>query len=344
MNTIDEYGIDSIEEMNLNHFAYGDYSLASGNVRVYFRQLKARLIEHINRADMIIGSVAWLTDLDILQALASKPTLITVQKEDFLRPDMVSRLDLGEKEALHNAYESLGKFDGSKIAVGPFFQCVQPQYRSLDPIVCFGVYKEGEMYKTPRLHHKFLVFLTEKDGFYYPTSVWTGSMNLTRLSEASLENAVVISDEKIATAFALEAQHIYLLGEPLDWTSEWISPFQNNQLLPAMMPFKTKKQKSERNRVLERIERINTEGDDALMAFGIGEDAQTAKEVDDRFDDIPPLGSASQAPQEGKNFNDDPFEDDPDLLNEICEREKQGDFDESDRDDDLRGLGIYIGT
>ena len=111
-----------------------------------------------------------------------------------------------------------------------------------------------------------------------------------------------------------------------------------------MMPFKTKKQKSERNRVLERIERINTEGDDALMAFGIGEDAQTAKEVDDRFDDIPPLGSASQAPQEGKNFNDDPFEDDPDLLNEICEREKQGDFDESDRDDDLRGLGIYIGT
>ena len=253
MNTTNEYGNDSIEGMNLNHFAYGDYSLASGNVRVYFRQLKARLIEHINRADMIIGSVAWLTDLDILQALAAKPSLITVQKEDFLRPDMVSRLGPEEKEALHNAYENLGKFDGSKVAVGPFFQCVQPQYRSLDPVVCFGLYKEGEMYKTPRLHHKFLVFLTEKGGFYYPTSVWTGSMNLTRLSESSLENAVVICDEKIATAYALEAQHIYLLGEPLDWTSEWINPFQDKQPLPAVMPVKPRDTSSSLDKTFQRL-------------------------------------------------------------------------------------------
>lgn len=55
---------------------------------VFFRDLKTRLIEQINRADYVFGCVAWLTDHDILTALGKKRGVqLLVQKEDFLRPD-----------------------------------------------------------------------------------------------------------------------------------------------------------------------------------------------------------------------------------------------------------------
>ncbi len=211
--------------MNLNKLFNLDNSTSSGNVCVYFRDLKQHLLTYISKADMVIGSVAWLTDLDILEALSKRPTLLTIQKEDFLRPDMSSRLKPEDQEKLHKAYNKFKIFDGSKVDVGPFFQCNDSTYKELPPILCFGVYKPGKMYMTPRLHNKFLVFLTYKNDVYHPTTVWTGSLNLTQLSQNSLENSVVITDDKIAAAYTEEAQLIYLLGEPLDWSSSWINPF-----------------------------------------------------------------------------------------------------------------------
>ena len=174
---------------------------------------------------MVIGAVAWITDLDILEALSRRQTLLVIQKEDFLRPDMESRLSNEAKQRLHTAYSQLKPFDGTKVSVGPFFQFQNDIYQHLNPIQCFGFYSEKEMFRTPRMHNKFLVFLYKKEKLYYPQKVWTGSLNLTQLSMHSLENAVLISDENIAAAYAEEAQNIYLNSEELNWKNNWINPF-----------------------------------------------------------------------------------------------------------------------
>ncbi len=49
-----------------------DFSLRDGDVSVYFRNLKRHLISHIRAAPIIVGSVAWLTEPDILVSLRNK--------------------------------------------------------------------------------------------------------------------------------------------------------------------------------------------------------------------------------------------------------------------------------
>ncbi len=222
--------MNTYKSINFNELLYFNNSISSQNISVYFRDLKSRLLDHIEETDAIIGAVAWITDLDILNALAKRQTLLVIQKEDFLRPDMKSRLTKKDKQLLHEAYNKFLPFDGSKIAVGPFYQSVDATYTNLDPILCFGIYNEGSMYKTPRMHNKFLVFFKEIEKILYPYSVWTGSLNLTQLSLNSLENAIVIHDEIIASAYAEEAELIYLQGEPLNWESSWINPFRRTTM------------------------------------------------------------------------------------------------------------------
>lgn len=213
------------DKADLNQLLSFNHNIASANTEVFFRDLKQHLLSKIQQADMIIGAVAWLAELDILQALAQRPTLMVLQKEDFLRPDKEVKLTPQAKVKLYQAYQAFAPFDASKVAVGPFSQMVDPMYRRLPPIQCFGYHHAEQMYCTPRMHHKFVVFFKEYQGMYYPQAVWTGSFNFTKLSTYSLENAVVIYDPQIAAAYASEAQLIYLKGEPLDWSSSWINPF-----------------------------------------------------------------------------------------------------------------------
>ena len=59
-----------------------------GNISCYFRNLEDNLIKHISEAQVVVGSIAWLTNERILKAMKScKHVSIVVQKEDFLRPD-----------------------------------------------------------------------------------------------------------------------------------------------------------------------------------------------------------------------------------------------------------------
>ncbi len=212
---------------DLNELMTYDHSIDSENVEVFFRDLKTHLIWNIISADMVIGAVAWITDLDILEALAEKETLLVVQKEDFLRPDLKSTLTASDKATLHQAYDALRPFDGRKVPVGPFDQALCPvKLARLAPVRSFGYCVPTQMYRVPKMHNKFLAFLRQEANFTYrPTSVWTGSLNFTAMSLNSLENAVVIHDPKIAEAFICEAQIIYLKGEPLDWESDWINPW-----------------------------------------------------------------------------------------------------------------------
>jgi len=61
----------------------------SSIIAAHFQDLEGALIRYIAEADAVVGCVAWLTNLNVLRALASKfGVSIIVQKEEFLRPDL----------------------------------------------------------------------------------------------------------------------------------------------------------------------------------------------------------------------------------------------------------------
>ncbi len=228
--------LDAMLHQNLNRLMAFDHGLRTPVVEVVFRHVKQRLIEVIEEADMVMGAVAWLTDLDILQAMAGRPTLLVIQKEDFLRPDMESVLSSEKKRALRAAYDRLGDFDGTRVTVGPFFQATSGVSATMPSVLCYGCCRTGQMFRMPRMHNKFIVCLRESPEGFSPYAVWTGSFNFTELSRHSLENALIVRDAAIAQAYAAEAQMIYLQGEPLDWTSEWVRPQTSK---PAALPVAT---------------------------------------------------------------------------------------------------------
>ena len=75
--------IDLENIANFNELIGTDHSFKDGDVSVYFRGLKERLLSEINNADIVLGAVAWLTDHDLLESISKKPCQIVVQKEDF---------------------------------------------------------------------------------------------------------------------------------------------------------------------------------------------------------------------------------------------------------------------
>ena len=54
-----------------------------------------------------------------------------------------------------------------------------------------------------------------------PQFVWTGSFNASKAATNSFENAVIIRSETVALAYHREFSMLFMLSEPLDWTSEW---------------------------------------------------------------------------------------------------------------------------
>ncbi len=200
------------------------------SMSVYFRGMRENLIEHIERAEIVVGCVAWLTDEPILNALAGRRAVsIVVQKEDFLRPESEQS---GWKEELHRRYSHLPEFD-SRYGVGgrvaELSVCGDP---TLQAVRCAG--KRGGKF-SPRMHHKFGVFcrlvrtpIENSPGDatldVTPYGVWTGSFNWTKNSTASLENALYTEDAAVVRAYYQEWEQIVALSEPLNWESEWVDP------------------------------------------------------------------------------------------------------------------------
>lgn len=204
----------------------------SGDINVYFRNIKQRLMNHIFDADIVVGCVAWLTDFDILECLSTKNVSIIVQKEDFLRPDMNSGVNW--KGNIRKAYDKLkfgyDRYDFEDNIMSSLSVASDP---SVEPVRCVGNYNSDKKPAFPRMHNKFLVFckyqeLPEDDwgpeGTIKPYGVWTGSFNFTNNAGYSLENALYISDPLISMAYFKEYGFIAGLSEPLDWRSVWCEP------------------------------------------------------------------------------------------------------------------------
>lgn len=222
-----------------------DFSVEIEQVKVYFKNIKNNLVREILKADAVVGCVAWLTQPDILNALAKVGGVsIVVQKEDFLRPDDTWLTNNNWKNNLHKAY--------SVIPVLPrmYLKGIGSSLSYLsDPtskaIRCCGNSNSSGGTKDlhrPNMHHKFIVFLKDvrnckpyqREGWdnealddsidVVPYAVWTGSFNFSENALRSFENAVVIHNDKIAEAYYNEFQQILALSEPLNWEQEWVQP------------------------------------------------------------------------------------------------------------------------
>lgn len=211
----------------------GDFGTISGKVEVVFRDIKQNLIEKILSAECVFGCVAWLTDKDILRALANSPNVaLVVQKEDFLRPD-TKQFSGVNKKALRAHYDALTcSFERPHFA-GVLRDVSTSLDPTMDSIRCLGNVNREKSPAHPRMHNKFLIFCESRtvepvDNYesttITPKSVWTGSFNFSDTATKSFENAVHISDLDIANSFFGEWQQIYALSEPLDWEQHYMQP------------------------------------------------------------------------------------------------------------------------
>ncbi len=204
------------------------------NVSIIFRKHKDILLEKIRQYNCILGCVAWLTDFEIIRAFSKvKRVCIIVQKEDFLRPDLNAGTNW--RNDLRIAYNELPifiRYDFSDLISGLSYCSGENA-----AIRCVGNYNRDKKPAFPRMHNKFLVFsnyiegsqVREDDGTYIKPiinhqEVWTGSYNLTKNAENSLENVVLIKNSKIAEAYYSEFYQILALSEPLDWETDWSAP------------------------------------------------------------------------------------------------------------------------
>ncbi len=203
-------------------------NVQGADVKVLFRNQKRELLQLIRESNCVVGAVAWLTDTEILAALAKVQCVsIVVQKEDFLRPDLGAKKSW-EKD-LRTAYNKLNNSSDRFSWPGLMGRLSVASDPTIDPVRCVGNHNSTKAPAFPRMHNKFLIFgnMTshEDEGasFEFDT-VWTGSYNLTFNAANSLENALVIRNPLIAKAYYDEFCQIFALSEELDWQSEWCAP------------------------------------------------------------------------------------------------------------------------
>jgi hypothetical protein len=210
----------------LEHFA-----ACSSGVAVIFKNLEQSLIAHIQRADIVVGCVAWLTNKNILRALSKKRGVaLIVQKEDFLRPDVDAESNF--KSKLRSLYESLPatltRYDeGLRETRVYMMSCASDP--TIEAVRCVGNYNLEKVPAFPRMHHKFVVFCRiVADGVegtsFEPYEVWTGSFNFTENAARSFENALIIRDPKIVESYFQEFGQVEALSEPLRWDTFWAAP------------------------------------------------------------------------------------------------------------------------
>ena len=228
----------------------GDHRCVSGLVEVIFRDYRTRLLRLFEEAQadglVCLGAVAWLTDSWVLRAMATMPTAVVVQKEDFLRPDS-SIIDGRKcwKDQLRARYDAIARSDLNcdlfirQNFPNPLGALSLQGDQSIAGVRCVGFRNDrgANGVRRPLMHNKFLVFVRLRgfsddeqeenaplESLWEPQMVWTGSCNLSRLSHRSRENTVIIRDAVIASAYLHEWADLMSLSEPLDWDSEWVAP------------------------------------------------------------------------------------------------------------------------
>jgi hypothetical protein len=173
------------------------------------RNLSGRVKEKLDKYDAFVGEVAWLSDYDVLAAMAGKCLGLVTQK----RP-------IGHK--LRDRYTSIlcPLLPDTVIGVGQ-------RPLGLGQVRGHGTFHSwsGGFQRGPRpffMHRKILVlgdfeahspFFMGGEGdvhwVFRPKAVWSGSYNMTKASRRHCEQVVYIEDEEIAAEQAAEFWETY---------------------------------------------------------------------------------------------------------------------------------------
>lgn len=176
---------------NLNEKIKGDPTVATDHAECYFRNLEDHLVDFIEKSDSIVICMAWLTNQKVMKALTNKTCVLILQNESWLNKKG------GLAKKTREMYASI-RASKKSIVVGS-------KTIKEDLLVC------GMISHPQNMHHKFAVRITDGK----PTSVWTGSFNPTTNGNQSIENALVIHNEQIASAYFQEFLNVKAISKPL---------------------------------------------------------------------------------------------------------------------------------
>lgn len=183
-------------------------SVYTSKVIAHLGELRTACMNFIGGSEIVVGSVAWLTDPDIIKVLSRRFVALTVQKENWWK-----KTD-ARGQRLAKGYASL---QGGLPASAFPEPLAHHGDVMLAPIACVG-YSGGTPF-SPLHHHKFLVRcrVAGGTGKLVADALWTGSFNLTKNASEGFENAVEIHDPIIANAYLHEFALMAAMSEPMNW-------------------------------------------------------------------------------------------------------------------------------
>ncbi|AEQ32649.1 phospholipase D nuclease [Acanthamoeba polyphaga mimivirus] len=221
MGTIMKY--NNIRTINLNKIRPQNIhtNISNKSIKPYFENLEEKIVDYISNAKYIVGCAAWLTSDNVMNALDKTcGCKIIVNKEEFLNSNMEIS-DRPYYKSLRNKYHNLPDIFNvnciccnNKILKCNNFNNIFGDLNHTDKkgaiLTC------GVVNNMSKMHHKFLIFFDEK---MKPYGVWTGSYNLSKTSNYSLENALYITDMDVIMEYIKEFKVIYNYSEPHEWKS-----------------------------------------------------------------------------------------------------------------------------
>ncbi|XWV24992.1 putative phospholipase D/nuclease [Tupanvirus deep ocean] len=207
-------------------------TLVNNLVQPHFEKLEEHLIEYIEKATYVIGCVAWLTNPNIIEALENtKGVKIIINKEEYLN----SNMQKGQKffyKCLRGKYNEIPDLFNTNcfcckknvINCPNFNKIFSPIFATdnLEKKICDDNRKNGAILTCgivnnfSKMHHKFLIFFSDA---FDPIGLWTGSYNLSKTSNFSLENALYITDKYVINEYIKEFYAIYSFSESYNWKS-----------------------------------------------------------------------------------------------------------------------------
>ena len=202
--------IDEIENLNfLEPMSCEEYGrlrestvkdLTQAMIRPVFRNIEQEIVEKIQQSTVIVGCVAWLTSIPILEALQSKSVQFIVQQEDWLRPDS-TEWSLSKQRDLYGKLTGIDNYVAGASNHAMF---------EIQPIRLSGKPKNNNK-SNARMHHKFILLGNKKeDSTVEFDMAWTGSYNFTANATKSLENGMFIKSDEILNAYWAEWRQVLL--------------------------------------------------------------------------------------------------------------------------------------
>ncbi|WP_248581604.1 hypothetical protein [Nocardioides sp. InS609-2] len=211
-----------------------------GVCTAHFGELHGPLLDFIAGSEVIVGCVAWITSGRILDALATRPVALVVQKENWWKKTDTRGQTLAGRYAGLTGGLAASAFP-PPLATKTFRGKPVPNDLVLAPISCIG-YSRAQSRFAPLMHHKFIVRCRiEKTGaveVLVPLAAWTGSFNFSGNANDSFENALEIHDPVIAAAYLAEFALMASLSESMNWRTAAPRPGPGKVFVP--MPAKPK--------------------------------------------------------------------------------------------------------